>query len=398
MKNKRKLTILTFALITSVLVGCNESEDPIEPLAPDYITSIKLDKRCASMFYSDKEGSSYNEEIQLSPTVLPRKSGPRSVVWSSSNPTVATVDDNGLVKAVGEGFAEITVANADGSISASTHICVNNQNGNAISYCNTRQSDIFKTQDRSTFVIPDVVTAYETFENVLTKNDVVMKKTYFTQAIKTSKKNAFVQLDIDQIEWKCEGGSPVFSSFQYVFYTTEQYESYLFKTEGLSKNYMSVNQSEFIGKGQLTALKAICNNFFKSGDSIITSNYSDVLMQSTQGWIESKDFNEHFGRMADVPGQLAFDVRDSYTYTATAEDEDDMNIPTGTKYTLDIYDRFLYENFFCKSKYIEQTISYDLGEDHYVDDYVVDYFYQTGEEIVYPEKENYSLVDSIFNL
>ena len=108
------------------------------------------------------------------------------------------------------------------------------------------------------------------------KNGKIVSKTYFTQNIQTSKDNAYIKLDIDQIQWKCEDASPSLSSFQYVFYTTEQYESYLYKTSGLVKNYMSVNQSDYIGKGKLTALKAICNNFFTSGEKIIEEKKDEV--------------------------------------------------------------------------------------------------------------------------
>lgn len=50
------------------------------------------------------------ETLQLTFTVEPENAVYENVVWSSSNPDVATVDENGLVSAVSEGNAEITVA------------------------------------------------------------------------------------------------------------------------------------------------------------------------------------------------------------------------------------------------------------------------------------------------
>ena len=233
MKNKAKLSTLTLALFALTLTGCNSGEKPIDPVEEekvDNITGIKLDRRYASMFYNDKVGFTFNEEVQLNPTVFPKKSGTRAITWTSSNPSVATVDQNGLVKAVGEGTTEITVANADGSVSASSHIVVNNMNESKLSYCNTRLNDIVSRQNKSTFEMPDVITSYETFSQTIEKNGAVISKTYFTQDIQTSKDNAYIKLDIDQIQWKCEDASPVLSSFQYVFYTTEQYESYLYSS------------------------------------------------------------------------------------------------------------------------------------------------------------------------
>ena len=47
-----------------------------------------------------------------------------NLTWSSSDETVATVDETGLVTAVGAGEADITVSVADANISSTTHIKV----------------------------------------------------------------------------------------------------------------------------------------------------------------------------------------------------------------------------------------------------------------------------------
>lgn len=395
---KAKLSTLFIALCSMTLTGC---ETPVTNDAVDTrdaeITNIKLDKHYASMFYDD--GSEpFHEEITLSPVVYPKKGCERKIHWISSNPSVATVDQNGKVRAVGEGTAEISVCNEDETIKESVHIVVNNMNGQKISYCNTRQDDIFATQKSKSFEVPDVITSYETFCQTTEKNGVLLSKTYFTQDITTSKKKAFIQLDIDETKWKCEGGSPENTQMQYVFYTTEQYETYLFKTSGITKNYLSVNQSEFIGQDKLNALKSVCNNFFTSGEKILNENYDDILMQNTAGWLRSATENPHYGRIQNVPGQLAFDVNATYQETASAEDENDLYIPAGTKYTFDVYDRFLFEDYLCTGKYVEQTAKYTLDGDEYVVKMVVDTYFKTGAEIETPNKDNYAKVDSIFNL
>ncbi len=53
-------------------------------------------------------------EHQLTATVLPKNADNQDVTWSSNNPTVATVDKKGIVKAVGLGKATITVITEDG--------------------------------------------------------------------------------------------------------------------------------------------------------------------------------------------------------------------------------------------------------------------------------------------
>ena len=55
------------------------------------------------------------ETIQLSATVLPSNASNKNVTWSSSNTSVATVTQTGLVRRVGRGTAIITVKTEDGN-------------------------------------------------------------------------------------------------------------------------------------------------------------------------------------------------------------------------------------------------------------------------------------------
>lgn len=61
---------------------------------------------------------------QLVKTLVSLPGSAQSFNWKSSNPAVATVDQNGLVNAVSEGSATITVATADGDFSANALIQV----------------------------------------------------------------------------------------------------------------------------------------------------------------------------------------------------------------------------------------------------------------------------------
>ena len=71
------------------------------------VTSITLNAEQLTMEYGTKE--------QLTATVAPDDADNPGLTWTSDNEEVATVDENGLVTAVGEGTATITATANDGS-------------------------------------------------------------------------------------------------------------------------------------------------------------------------------------------------------------------------------------------------------------------------------------------
>ena len=81
------------------------------------VTGVSLNKTTTTLTVGDTE--------TLTATVSPDDASDKSVTWSSDKTSVATVDPNGLVTAVGAGTANITVTTTDGSKTASCAVTVN---------------------------------------------------------------------------------------------------------------------------------------------------------------------------------------------------------------------------------------------------------------------------------
>ncbi len=82
-----------------------------------WVEAVELDKTNLTL---NKE----NETYQLIATVLPENADNKNVTWTSSNSLVATVSQTGLVTAVGNGTATITVTTADGNYKATCEVTV----------------------------------------------------------------------------------------------------------------------------------------------------------------------------------------------------------------------------------------------------------------------------------
>ena len=79
------------------------------------VTSVELNKTETTLTVGERE--------TLTATVEPNNATDQNVTWSTSNPSVATVE-NGVVRAVGRGTAVITVTTADGDFTADCTVTV----------------------------------------------------------------------------------------------------------------------------------------------------------------------------------------------------------------------------------------------------------------------------------
>jgi uncharacterized protein YjdB len=98
------------AAITVTTQDGNFDDTATVDVAAVTVTGVTLDQTSLNMTVGDTE--------QLTATVDPANATNQSVVWASSDDTIATVDQSGLVEAVGAGQATITVTTDDGGYTA----------------------------------------------------------------------------------------------------------------------------------------------------------------------------------------------------------------------------------------------------------------------------------------
>lgn len=125
--NEKVATVDETGLVTAIAVGeasivaaCgNIKTDCPVTVSGKKSESITLDKESITLFEGKTE--------QLTATVLPEDAEDKTVTWTSSDNSIATVDANGLVTAVAEGNATITATNT--TLSATCAVTVKKEEG-----------------------------------------------------------------------------------------------------------------------------------------------------------------------------------------------------------------------------------------------------------------------------
>ena len=101
------------------------------------VTSVTLSQAQASLYYNRTPNT-----LTLTATVAPDNATNKAVNWTSSDSTVATVDQNGVVTAVDRGTATITVTTEDGNYTATCTVTVSRySSGGGSSSSSTSLSD-----------------------------------------------------------------------------------------------------------------------------------------------------------------------------------------------------------------------------------------------------------------
>lgn len=123
MKHSKKTLLLGGILIAASLAACNpaqssSSEDtqPSSSITEKSVTGISLNAATLEV--------EIGKTAQLTATVTPSDATNKAVTWSSANPQIASVSDDGIVTGVATGTTLITVTSVDGGRTASCAVTV----------------------------------------------------------------------------------------------------------------------------------------------------------------------------------------------------------------------------------------------------------------------------------
>lgn len=110
---RRLIALFTILLSVSLIATYSCKKEKDKSVA---VTEVRLDKTAATLVEGDTE--------ELMATVMPENATDKGIEWKSDNESVATVSQTGLVTALKDGSATITVKTNDGGFRASCEVTV----------------------------------------------------------------------------------------------------------------------------------------------------------------------------------------------------------------------------------------------------------------------------------
>ena len=117
----KKMNILIYILIIAIIVIL-----AIIITSNNKVTleKIVLDKKLVSIYLGEKNMIGF--------TLSPSNASNKKIKWESNNPSVATVDDKGIITSVSVGEADIIVSSSDNSIRETCHVVVKSKGATGI--------------------------------------------------------------------------------------------------------------------------------------------------------------------------------------------------------------------------------------------------------------------------
>lgn len=110
---RRLIALFTILLSVSLIATYSCKKEKDKSVA---VTEVRLDKTATTLFEGDTE--------ELMATVMPENATDKGIEWKSDNESVATVSQTGLVTALKDGSATITVITNDGGLKATCDVTV----------------------------------------------------------------------------------------------------------------------------------------------------------------------------------------------------------------------------------------------------------------------------------
>ena len=158
-ENSKIATVNQYGLVTAISSGTTSIiATTLNGVSASCVITVNPLLATNLILSFDSVGLGYQKTLKLVPTISPSDVSDPSISWTSSNTDIATVDENGVVKAVGYGKVIITAKTVNGVTANCTVVIDINNNApqtTAIPEQSTIKGKAFADLDLSQFIIDD---------------------------------------------------------------------------------------------------------------------------------------------------------------------------------------------------------------------------------------------------
>lgn len=386
----KKLLLSSVLFLSLVVTGCgnkkNSSGD--QPIPEQFDIAIQAAESKVGLFVGEERNINVFPEFRVN----------HRLKYTSLNPEIATVDENGKVTAVAQGSAKIAVQDLNRK-NAGVFVDVQ-----VVEKLKSREANkIYKAmKEIGESEVVDNFVDEEFYEKSVYKEGVRQSYTFWNQHMIYSKENAYFGIKETDVNIIKPDGAMTFSDYLWVFYTNEYYDSYTFHETHGQKNYYVAATADYIGQPRTQPLYDILDNIFVSGHKLYTQTFDSTGLSYVIDLAQasySNVINQRGGSLGD--GKLIFGCTITFDdETASIDDEKNYGIPYGTPTPASQDMLYVIENNKIVGYHVSVETNYEINGEHYKEivniDHNIKQFTEGNPELIYPNKDDYTLVDYLF--
>lgn len=396
---KRLLTLLTSAVGILALSACGKNG------VDDVINVSTFDINGQPQIFNDyfaQKSYVYNLAVEGSEKIslesFPASYKEKSLSFEAVDPSIASVDESGVITAHKKGYTDILIKSEDGEVDTKVRAVVSEKVGSSSDVASVI-STIESNYSSIDYVAPSKFVRYEYSEEFYSCEG---KEQYGSKSIEKMAYDAnegYFCVEGPYLTYKSEGGQPDISDGKWMFYSINDglYVRMIHETSTI-KSYFDLNTATYATNDE--AIRAILNCFFVSGEKIINDALEDYGGKEDFDSFLSYSGTK-FSSVDDSSLYINYDEANSGEVVGVDDEINYFNIPTGTVYSYTYHQEFLNSGNLVRTNITDMTMSYKLDGKNWTRRFLRNQIFDEDFEIVKvknPKENGYKLVDSMYDL
>ena len=393
------LIILTSLGIVS-LAACNTSGGTPDTEEVRHLEKVdrNVDYTPEGIDVDTKVINAYEDEIeeeghQITARILPVKAHDTKIVYKSADPSVATVNENGLVLGVSAGTTTISVMPEGKPDQAKdVHVFVMREASNEVMspkfaeqlqyqkdhFVENVDEDGDKYYTPTRFVEDEHRDQYfYVIDDPTLPSDQQTKKLirgyHENEVYEGDAENGYFGIKGINYDVKVEDGNYAYANYAWLIHNDDTYETHVYHISGSTRNVLSIPTQGYIGQERLEPVLVTLGLMFNNGRRLVTSSFQSILSSGDLGdfdryssYITRCGYNDD-GYVSYRLEQLSYSGNDT---VIDAEDETTYEIPAGTPYVVDVIIEYTWKdgvavglNYYVDYTYTDERDPYYINED-----------------------------------